>query len=148
MKDYFNVSIDQDYFVNILKTAIKEGQEDLAVCLGSVITSDRDKEAVFKAALGIKPDLKYAIDDEVYVDLESLYLYSVDKDATADKYVDKTGYMAAKIVSIRPYHRDVYCIQIPVIETSGKEGLITTWTSEDSVRGFSTEEFPDEEFKF
>lgn len=150
MKDSFSVDIDEEYFIDVLKSVLKNGHDDLAVCLGSVITSDRDKEAVFKAALRIKPSLKYSVGDEIYVDLQDLYLYGIDKDATIDKFADNTGYLKADIVDIKPYHKECYKISLYVMEDrDDKERKIqTTWIRQDYVRGFSTEEFPDEEFKF
>jgi hypothetical protein len=150
MKDSFSVDIDEEYFIDVLKSVLKNGHDDLAVCLGSVITHDRDKEAVFKAALRIKPSLKYSVGDEIYVDLQDLYVYGIDKDATIDKFADNTGYISVEVIDIKPYHKECYCIKVPVVkDTDDKDKQhTTTWIRQEYVKGFSTEEFPDEEFKF
>lgn len=140
----FNVSINDVYFVDILKNVLKEGQEHVAECLGSVITSDSDKEAVFKAVLGIKPELNYAIDDLIYIDVDDVYLYGVDKEATKKKFADNTGYVPAVIVNIRPYHREVYRIKIKVMKET--VDCYTTWIQPKLIQGSAAEDFPDEQF--
>lgn len=148
MKDNFSITLDVPYLVDILKGVLKPGHEDLAQCIVEVVTGDRDREAVFKAALGIKPILNYAIGDVVYVNLENAYIYNVDKEKTIEKFADKTGYTPCTVEDIRPYHTECYKLAITVINGDGKEMTTHTTVRDREIMGKFAEDFPDEESKF
>jgi len=148
MKDTFSITLDVPYLVDILKGVIKPGHEDLAQCIVEIVTSDRDREAVFKAALGIKPQVNYAIGDVVYIDLKNHYMYDVDKEKTIEKFADKTGYTPCTVKDIRPYNSEAYQIAIKVINDDGKEMFTNTTVRDKEIMGKFAEDFPDEEGKF
>ena len=146
MKDYFSITLDVPYLVDILKGVIKPGHEDLAQCIVDLVTSDRDMEAVFKAALGIKPQLDYVIGDVVYIDLANTYIYyNVDKEKTIEKFADKTGYIPCTVEDVRPYHAECYRLAIKVINGDGKEMLTNITVRDKEIMGKFAEDFPDAE---
>lgn len=148
MNDNFSITLDVPYLVDILKGVIKPGHEDLAQCIVGVVTGDRDREAIFKAALGIKPQINYAIGDVVYIDLAKCYVYDVDKQKTIEKFADKTGYIPCTVENIRPYHIESYNLTINVINSDGKEMNKCITVKDKEIMGTFAEDFPDEETKF
>ena len=108
--------------------------------------NDSDLELIFKASMGITPQLNYFVGQQVIVDLSGISEWRFNKEKMKEEgLIIEDKYMEAEILHARPFNRTrQYTLEVEYIcKESGKRKRTTSDTYDSYIKGIS-EEFPGE----
>jgi len=110
--------------------------EDLAqVIIGNLAHSNVGFEQVTKALLGIFPKADYKVGDFIYVAVESLPSWRVDKEACKKMDSCTDGCLMAQIIKVDLYTTDIYQVSCKAVLSDGKTGDLDWRISESDIKG-------------
>jgi hypothetical protein len=147
MRDQISITLNKSDIQKRLKGVfLKEHAEMMSECLMDMFKDrETDLEVLFKASMGLIPELEYNKGDEVLVKIGHISLYYADKEkCIAGGYI-KDDLIKSKITAISKYAASPYMIKYYYInKDTGKEDYTTYDISETSITGFA-EVFPGDE---
>lgn len=123
MKNETHISIEvsiESIRDSLRKKIISEHSQLIAdVIIGNLKNTECGTEQLFKALNGIGDTPKYKVGDDVLVDMNALYTWQFDKDAT-EKLAIK-GKIKAKILSIDLFKRSSYEVSFKACQIKDSE---------------------------
>lgn len=133
----YKIDIDSEEIEKRLKEIFMKKHEKVAeVIMGIIGDREHDLNLIFRATLGLYPDLKYKEGDMILVHAANLPTWRFNEDATQlhDKYYQQ-GYIKCTIKSIHPYRYEPYQVEFLAI-SEDKEVSLEGSIMERHVQGY------------
>jgi hypothetical protein len=110
--------------------------EDLArVIVGNLCHSSGGLDQLVKALMGVFPTLKYEVGDFVYISVDTLQSWKVDRDATRKLSICKDDMIMAQVTETDKYNSSPYRIKATAVLTGGEIGQTDQVIPESYIKG-------------
>lgn len=132
------IHFDDGDLPKIINQLVKDdipNRDDIIGCLVSIVEAGySNTESLVRAKLGLVEDLPFSVGDTIYVNMNNLYLGSMDIEATKqeDLMLDD-NYIKGVIVQVNKFSHTPYRVEIRTIATDGKPDNRVTSISVDKI---------------
>ena len=145
-KETVSINLEFDHIAKMLDNNIADGpnKELVSDAIVQIVADHGALDLLTKAMLGLKPDLKYSVGDEVMIKYNCLSDWQFDIPAMEQKAIILNDLMKCKIIEASPWRTYKYKVSYEFI--SKDDGSMKTGTSDPSdsyIKGLA-EEFPED----
>lgn len=117
----------------INKTGLEDNLAELI--MGNLAHSQVGLEQITKALLGIFPVANYKVGDFIYVPVDILPSWKMDREATKKLESCFRECIMAQIIKVDLYSSSVYQINCTVVLSDSKVGELDTYINESDIKG-------------
>ena len=142
----------KDELKSALKQHLNADKNDVLVdaLMGCLIEDTNSINQLAKALLGIRPQMQYAVGDEIMVKLTGVGTWLMNQELMIqENMIDTTSFkdhtIKCKVIKVKPYKSQPYDVEYYILkndETDPKPSLETSYTWSNYILGMA-EEWPD-----
>ena len=150
-EDELDLRLPMSYVQSVVKGTLKAEHADImSECItGLLMDNQASLELLFKAAIGVRPDVNYLVGDKVevrYYDLGSSWKLDRDHSKVSGDIYGDNELTCVTIIASHPFNvNGQYTVEVSGMDQDNKPVTMESKLHERYVRGVVTsEEFPDQ----